>query len=236
MGSEDLCRKCCFPTREYASNMTYDKNGNYIRCPRCQGLERKFDQQRTAWNQRVVYHVKRLDPELQDYYRYDLEHGDLRKYLITMREGGKSPTEAVRAWRHKVMYIDATAARTQKTPNRSGSPRFQYETVPQRQYRQPADMPLLFASPREVITRPEMSVIYAPPAKIIMLASELPRTYSPDSDSDDSSESGSESSSESIHGHFSGVVRDRHGRVAVVVRDSHGRKAKGRSVLAYFTT
>jgi len=88
--------------------MTYDKHGEWIRCPKCVEMKREIDQQRTEWNQRVVFLVKKLDPELQDYYRYDLEHGTLRTYLINMREGGKSPVDAVRAWRHKVMYIDAT--------------------------------------------------------------------------------------------------------------------------------
>jgi len=98
----------------YSTNMAYDKHGNWTRCPKCFDLQREYDQQRTEWNQRVVFHVRKLDPELQDYYRYDLESGDLRNYLINMRESGRSPEEAVRAWRHKVMYLDAAANGTRK--------------------------------------------------------------------------------------------------------------------------
>ncbi len=114
MDSDELCRKCRNPILDCSTNMVYDKHGNSIRCPKCFDLQRKYDQQRTEWNQRVVFHVKKLDSELQDYYRYDLENGDLRNYLINMRESGRSPQEAVRAWRHKVMYLDAAVNGTRK--------------------------------------------------------------------------------------------------------------------------
>lgn len=100
--------------------------------------------------------------------------------------------------------------------------------VPQRQYRHPEEMPLVFSQPREVITRPEMTVIYAPPTKVIMVADELPRMYNSDSDTlSDTSSSGSDSSWDITRGQVSGVVRDRHGRYAVVVKDMRGRKVKG---------
>lgn len=111
MDSKELCRKCCFLVADYVTNMTYDKHGKYVRCPKCLDFERKMDHHRREWNQRVVWHVKRLDPELQDYYKCDLQHGDLRTYLYSMREGGKSPAEAVRAWRHKIMYLETAAGR-----------------------------------------------------------------------------------------------------------------------------
>jgi hypothetical protein len=90
--------------------MTYGKYGEWIRCSRCVDMKTQVDLQRAEWNRRVVSLVQRLEPDLQDYYQYDLQHGTLRTYLITMREGGVSPEDAVRGWRHKVMYIDATQA------------------------------------------------------------------------------------------------------------------------------
>lgn len=241
MDSEELCRKCRFPAKDYATNMTYDKYGEWIRCSRCVEMKRKVDQQRTEWNQRVVFFVKKLDPELQDYYRYDLEHGTLRNYLLTMRESGKSPADAVRAWRHKVMYIDATQGRKTTKRHRSNS-QFQakYEAVPQRQYRPPSEMPLVFSPPMDVIEQTPLPVIFAPPTQVVMTSNGLQRMYFPSSesssDSDDCSDTSSESSSSSFRGQVSGIVKDRHGRMAVVVTDSRGRKARGRSILAYFAT
>jgi len=102
-----------------------------------------------------------------------------------------------------------------------------YETVPQRQYRQPAEMPLLVSPPMDVIESRTLPVIYAPPTQTVMVSKGLQRTYFPDSDSDDSSDTSSESASESFHGHINGVTKDRHGRMAVVVTDSRGKKSKG---------
>ncbi len=112
-------------------------------------------------------------------------------------------------------------------------------------------MPLRIAPPIELIAQPEMSVIYAPPVKIIVMSSDLPRTYNSDSDdtsdsssSDSSSsdsgssesDSESESSSGTPYGRITGVVRDRHGRVEVVVKDSRGRKARAVSSPSSYTS
>jgi tRNA(Ile)-lysidine synthase TilS/MesJ len=111
MENRDICRRCHNPAKDFATNMMCDNYNGWYRCPRCVDVQRVVDQQRTEWNQRVVHFVRKLSPELQDYYRYDFEHGTLRAFMSNLRENGKSPEEAIRAWRYKVMYIDATQTR-----------------------------------------------------------------------------------------------------------------------------
>lgn len=241
MNDEGFCRRCRYPTKDYATNMIYDNSGDWVRCPKCLAKTRKFDQQRTEWNRRVVSFVKRLDLELQEYYQYDLHHGSLRQYLIAMRESGRSPADAVRSWRHKVMYID-TMQTKEATPSSASDFQIRYDTMPERQYRQPSEMPLAVAPEMGVITRTLPPVIFAPPIQLATRPSGLQRTYSEDNntysdtDSDTDSDTNSDSSTTSFRDHVSGVMKDRYGRIAVLVKDARGRKAKARSFLAYFVT